>query len=100
MNSINETIISMLLTIPALLIGLTFHEYAHAITADRLGDKTPKYQGRLTLNPLVHIDIIGFILFIIIGFGWAKPVQSIQITLRIIERTILRYLLPDLLQIL
>lgn len=75
MDSINETIKSMLLTIPALLIGLTFHEYAHAVTADRLGDKTPKYQGRLTLNPLVHIDIIGFILFIIIGFGWAKPVQ-------------------------
>lgn len=75
MDSINQTIIGKLLIIPALLIGFTFHEYAHAITADRLGDKTPRYQGRLTLNPLVHIDIMGFILFIIAGFGWAKPVQ-------------------------
>ncbi|NMM64688.1 site-2 protease family protein [Clostridium sp. P21] len=61
--------------IPAILIGFTFHEYAHAVVADKLGDKTPKFQGRLTLNPFVHIDIIGFIMILVAGFGWAKPVQ-------------------------
>ncbi|MCM0649857.1 site-2 protease family protein [Clostridium swellfunianum] len=68
-------ILKTLLLIPGILVGLTFHEYAHAITADRLGDKTPRFQGRLTLNPLVHIDPIGFIMILIFGFGWAKPVQ-------------------------
>lgn len=68
-------ILRTLLLIPGILVGLTFHEYAHAITADRLGDKTPRFQGRLTLNPLVHIDPIGFIMILVFGFGWAKPVQ-------------------------
>jgi len=62
--------------IPAILIAFTFHEYAHAFMADRLGDKTPRFQGRLTLNPIVHIDPIGFILILLVGFGWAKPVQT------------------------
>lgn len=66
----------MILSIPGILIGLTFHEYAHALVADKLGDKTPKFQGRLTLNPLAHIDIIGFLMILIIGFGWAKPVET------------------------
>lgn len=65
------------------LIALTVHEFAHAYTADRLGDPTPRVQGRLTLNPLAHIDYLGTIflpLFLIITrapfvFGWAKPVQ-------------------------
>lgn len=67
---------TIILSIPAVLIGLTFHEYAHALVADRLGDKTPKFQGRLTLNPLAHIDIIGFLMILVIGFGWAKPVET------------------------
>ncbi|MBW9150669.1 site-2 protease family protein [Clostridium estertheticum] len=62
--------------IPAILIAFTFHEYAHAIVADRLGDKTPRFQGRLTLNPVAHIDPIGFILILLTGFGWAKPVET------------------------
>ncbi|WP_171298084.1 site-2 protease family protein [Clostridium estertheticum] len=62
--------------IPAILIAFTFHEYAHAIVADRLGDKTPRFQGRLTLNPIAHIDPIGFILILLTGFGWAKPVET------------------------
>lgn len=66
----------IILSIPGILIGFTFHEYAHAAMADRLGDKTPRFQGRLTLNPLMHIDIIGFLLFVVTGFGWAKPVQT------------------------
>jgi Zn-dependent protease len=68
-------ILEKLLLIPGILVGLTFHEYAHAYVADRLGDKTPRFQGRLTFNPLVHIDPIGFIMILIFGFGWAKPVQ-------------------------
>ncbi|MGV8982858.1 site-2 protease family protein [Clostridium sp.] len=69
-------IIDKILMIPAILIAFTFHEYAHAITADRLGDKTPRFQGRLTLNPMAHIDPMGFILILIVGFGWAKPVET------------------------
>ena len=69
-------ILYKILMIPAILIAFTFHEYAHAFMADRLGDKTPRFQGRLTLNPIVHIDPIGFILILIMGFGWAKPVET------------------------
>ncbi|AAO35391.1 protein with metal dependent protease domain [Clostridium tetani E88] len=68
-------LLAKILIIPAILIGFTFHEFAHAIVADRLGDKTPKFQGRLSLNPIVHIDPIGFIMILLVGFGWAKPVQ-------------------------
>lgn len=69
-------ILDKILMIPAILLAFTFHEYAHAITADRLGDKTPRFQGRLTLNPIVHIDPIGFLMILIVGFGWAKPVET------------------------
>lgn len=69
-------ILNKILMIPAILLAFTFHEYAHAITADRLGDKTPRFQGRLTLNPIVHIDPMGFLLILLVGFGWAKPVQT------------------------
>ncbi|AGK96573.1 site-2 protease family protein [Clostridium pasteurianum] len=69
-------VLSIILSIPGILIAFTFHEYAHAFVADKLGDKTPKFQGRLTLNPIAHIDPIGFILILILGFGWAKPVQT------------------------
>ena len=64
----------LLLQIPALLIAVTIHELAHGLVADRLGDPTARIQGRLTLNPLPHIDPLGAIAFIIAGFGWAKPV--------------------------
>jgi Zn-dependent protease len=66
----------MILMIPGMLIAFTFHEYAHALVADKLGDKTPRFQGRLTLNPIAHIDPIGFIAVLIFSFGWAKPVQT------------------------
>lgn len=72
----NENILYTILLIPGILLGLTFHEYAHAWVAYKLGDKTPKFQGRLTLNPLAHIDPIGFIMILIFKFGWAKPVQT------------------------
>ncbi len=64
----------MLYRIPALLIALVFHEYAHARVADYLGDPTSRHYGRLTLNPLNHLDPIGTLVFFIAGFGWAKPV--------------------------
>ncbi len=60
--------------LPAVIIGLTFHELAHGWAAYRLGDPTAKHMGRLTVNPLAHIDIIGFLMLFIVGFGWAKPV--------------------------
>ena len=56
-------------------ISSPVHEYAHAMTAVKLGDPTPKYTGRTTLNPLAHIDYIGALLIFLFGFGWAKPVQ-------------------------
>ncbi|MBZ4665743.1 site-2 protease family protein [Mahella sp.] len=59
----------------ALLIAFSFHEFAHALVADRLGDPTPRQQGRLTLDPMAHIDVIGFLLLLFAGFGWAKPVE-------------------------
>ncbi len=60
--------------IPALLIALTVHEYAHAVVADSMGDPTPRYMGRLTMNPLVHLDPFGTLALFLVGFGWAKPV--------------------------
>ncbi|MDY6029550.1 MAG: site-2 protease family protein [Acidaminococcaceae bacterium] len=66
---------TMIYRIPALLFAITVHEYAHAQCADSLGDKTPRYMGRLTLNPLAHLDPVGAILLVVAGFGWAKPVQ-------------------------
>lgn len=59
----------------ALLAAVTIHEFAHAYVADRLGDPTPRSQGRLTLNPLAHLDPLGTLMILLLGFGWAKPVQ-------------------------
>ena len=59
----------------AIIIALSFHEFAHAFVAFRCGDTTPKIQGRVTLNPFKHIDAIGFLCCALFGFGWAKPVQ-------------------------
>ncbi len=70
-----EGFIAFLYTLPALLLCLSIHEYAHAYIAYRLGDRTQKAMGRLTLNPLAHIDIVGFICIALFGFGWGKPVM-------------------------
>jgi Zn-dependent protease len=64
----------LLQVLPAVLVGLTIHELAHAFIALKLGDDTPRQLGRITLNPLKHIDPVGFILLVVAGFGWAKPV--------------------------
>ncbi|SES70227.1 Zn-dependent protease (includes SpoIVFB) [Natronincola peptidivorans] len=65
---------TIIYTLPGILIGLTVHEFSHAYSAYLLGDSTAKHQGRLTLNPISHIDIAGFLMLIFFRFGWAKPV--------------------------
>lgn len=57
-----------------LVVAFSFHEFAHAWTADQLGDDTPRFNGRLTLNPLAHLDPMGSLMLLLAGFGWAKPV--------------------------
>ena len=66
----------------ALLVGLTFHEFSHALTADQLGDHRPRAMGRLTLNPIAHVDPIGALMLVVAGFGWAKPVMVNPAALR------------------
>jgi Zn-dependent protease len=65
-----------------LLIAFTIHELAHAVTAVQLGDDTPRRMGRLTLNPLAHLDPLGSLLLLFAGFGWAKPVMVNPYNLR------------------
>jgi Zn-dependent protease len=67
--------ISTLLMLPGIMIALSFHEFAHAAVAYKLGDDTPKFQKRVTINPMAHLDPIGLICLIFIGFGWGKPVM-------------------------
>ena len=64
----------MVYRIPALLAAMTIHEYSHARAAVAMGDPTPRFLGRLTLNPISHIDPVGLLLLFVAGFGWAKPV--------------------------
>jgi len=66
---------SMIYRLPAIIIALTVHEFSHGLTAYILGDKTAKNDGRLSLNPLRHIDPIGFFCLLVFQFGWAKPVM-------------------------
>lgn len=68
-------IVTLVAGVPGLLIAMVVHEYAHALVADRMGDDTPRMMGRLTLNPLAHIDPIGAIMLLVAQFGWAKPVM-------------------------
>ncbi len=68
--------------LPGIILGLTVHEYSHALIAHMCGDSTSKDQGRVTLNPLKHIDVFGFMMILVAGFGWAKPVQFIEQKLR------------------
>lgn len=74
-QSLGAWIYDQVLFLPAILIGLTFHEAAHGFASHWLGDPTPKLQGRLSLNPLKHIDPIGFLALFFAGFGWGKPVE-------------------------
>ena len=65
----------MLIALPGIVIGLSFHELGHAFVSDRLGDPTPRAQGRLTLNPRAHFDPVGFLALMFCGFGWGIPVE-------------------------
>jgi len=74
-NDPAQWLMSTLLILPAIVIAITFHEFMHAYSAYKLGDQTPKAQGRVTLNPISHIDPVGIIVLIFVGFGWGRPVQ-------------------------
>lgn len=65
----------LLLTVPGVLVAITFHEFAHAFVADKLGDDTPRMEGRLSLNPLKHLDPIGSLMLLFARFGWGRPVH-------------------------
>lgn len=65
---------TMLTLLPGIIIAMSFHEFAHALVANKMGDDTAERMGRLTLNPVSHVDPIGLLMLLIGGFGWAKPV--------------------------
>ncbi|MEE1038846.1 MAG: site-2 protease family protein [Eubacterium sp.] len=69
-----QWLLNELLALPAIVIGISFHEYAHALVAYKLGDMTPKFQGRVTINPGAHIDPFGFAALLFLGFGWGRSV--------------------------
>ena len=70
-----EWLMDKILLLPGIVIGLSFHEFGHAAVAYKLGDNTPKLQGRVTLNPMAHIDWMGLAALFFCGFGWGQPVQ-------------------------
>ncbi|MBQ5742756.1 MAG: site-2 protease family protein [Clostridia bacterium] len=74
-SQISIVLLKALFSVIALLLVFPIHECAHGLMALAFGDKTAKYQGRLTLNPLAHVDLKGFLFLLVFGFGWAKPVQ-------------------------
>jgi len=74
-GSIGEWFFHTLMVIPGVIVAIAFHEYAHGLVAYKLGDPTPKFQGRLTVNPKSHIDPVGLIALLFIGFGWGRPVE-------------------------
>ena len=78
MNSIN----SMLLSLPGILMAISFHECAHAYVAHLMGDDTAKDAGRISINPLHHIDPFGFLMLLLVHFGWAKPVPVVESNFR------------------
>jgi len=78
----NFNLVRTLEFLPGIILGLTVHEFSHALIARKCGDYTSSNQGRVTLNPLKHIDLLGFIMLLVAGFGWAKPVQFNEQNLR------------------
>jgi len=74
-TSPKQWILETIVLLPGIIIGMACHEFAHAFSSDRLGDPTPRAQGRVTLNPLAHIDPVGLIMLLFIHFGWGRPVQ-------------------------
>lgn len=74
-NNPKAYIYNMLVALPGIIIGLSFHEFGHAFTSYKLGDNTPMLDGRVTINPLKHMEPMGFLALIIGGFGWGIPVR-------------------------
>jgi Zn-dependent protease len=74
LSSLFSSPLLFFLTLLSLIVAITIHEFSHALVTDKLGDPTPRSQGRLTLNPLAHLDPLGTITLLIAGFGWGKPV--------------------------
>ncbi len=74
-SSLADWVVSKLYILPGILIGVSFHEYAHAKAADMLGDPTPRNQNRLTVNPGAHLEPVGMVALLLVGFGWGQPVQ-------------------------
>ncbi|MDO4288884.1 MAG: site-2 protease family protein [Eubacterium sp.] len=70
----SSALLSLVLSLPGIILAITFHEIAHGYAADAMGDPTPKLAGRLSVNPLKHLDPLGFICMLLFHFGWAKPV--------------------------
>lgn len=86
----NLDILRTLKFLPGIILGLTIHEFSHAYIASKCGDTTSKDQGRVSLNPLKHIDPLGFIMLLIAGFGWAKPVEFEEKNLKNPKTDVLR----------
>ena len=76
MDYLRGMLLKIILIIPAVIIAFTVQGYGKAFVADKLGDKTPRFQGRLTLNPIAHLDPFGFLMLLVFRFGWTKPVQT------------------------
>ena len=70
-----ESFFWLIVSIPGVLIAITFHEFAHGYAAYKLGDDTAKQEGRLSLNPFKHLDLVGIVMLLFAGFGWGKPVN-------------------------
>jgi Zn-dependent protease len=81
-NTLFTNPIYFIISLIALFVAITVHEYSHAWMAERLGDPTPRLQGRLSFNPLVHIDLTGLLFLLFFGFGWGKPVPFDPYNLR------------------
>ncbi len=75
-NSPKEWLLNLIYSMPGIIIAISFREFGHALASHMLGDPTPSRNGRLTLNPLVHIDLIGILILAIAGFGWGKSVET------------------------
>jgi Zn-dependent protease len=86
----NFNLLKVLKFLPGIILGLTVHEFSHAWVANKCGDPTAKDQGRITLNPFRHIDLLGFVFLMFAGFGWAKPVQFNEQNLRNPSRDVIK----------
>jgi Zn-dependent protease len=82
LNLLSESPLLFVIAVVNLIIAITVHEFAHAIAADRLGDPTPRLQGRISLNPARHLDLYGRLFMLLAGFGWGKPVEFDPFNLR------------------